>query len=99
MNNYIVEFIGTFMFLSVILQATAKNSGFAPMAGLTIALGLFGAIAFAASTSGAHLNPAVSALMVLNKSLPSSDLLPYVGAQLLGAYAAFAFSQMLAKNK
>lgn len=94
MMKFVAEFIGTFVFLSVILQATAKGSSFAPMAVLTIALGLFAAVALVASTSGGHLNPAVTFLMVLNKSLPMADALPYVGAQLLGAYAAFTFFNM-----
>ena len=94
MMRYVGEFVGTFVFLSVILQATAKGSAFAPMAVLTIALGLFAAVALVAAVSGGHLNPAVTFLMVLNKSLPMSEALPYVGAQLMGAYAAFTFYNM-----
>jgi len=68
MMKYLAEFLGTFVFLSVILTA---------------------------STSGAHLNPAVSVMMYLNKSLPAADFIPYVGAQLLGAVAAKMFFDML----
>jgi aquaporin Z len=35
--------------------------------------------------SGCHLNPAVSAGLVVGKRFPASELLPYVGAQVLGA--------------
>jgi len=96
--HYVGEFVGNFVFLTVILQATAKGSAFTPMAVLTIALGLFAAVAMVASVSGGHLNPAVTFLMVLNKSLPSSEALPYVGAQLLGAYAAFTFFNLTLKK-
>lgn len=38
--------------------------------------------------SGAHFNPAISAAMVLRGELERRELLPYVLAQILGAYAA-----------
>jgi glycerol uptake facilitator-like aquaporin len=38
-----------------------------------------------APLSGAHFNPAVSAVMALRRELPVSDLAIYIGAQLLGA--------------
>jgi glycerol uptake facilitator-like aquaporin len=38
-----------------------------------------------APLSGAHFNPAVSAVMALHRELPVSDLAIYIGAQLLGA--------------
>lgn len=95
MFKYVAEFIGTFVFLSVILQATARNATWPALAPLLIVVGLLAGIVMTASTSGAHLNPAVSTMMVLNKSLPVADFLPYVGAQLLGAVAAKMFFDML----
>ncbi|MGJ7510308.1 MIP/aquaporin family protein [Variovorax sp. GT1P44] len=38
-----------------------------------------------APVSGAHFNPAVSAVMALRRELPVTDLAPYIAAQLLGA--------------
>ncbi|HIN78730.1 MAG TPA: porin, partial [Gemmatimonadetes bacterium] len=38
--------------------------------------------------SGAHYNPAVSIAVFLRGSLEKSDLLPYIAAQLLGAWLA-----------
>jgi len=38
-----------------------------------------------APLSGAHFNPAVSAVMALRRELPMADLAPYIAAQLLGA--------------
>ena len=91
MIKYVVEFIGTFIFLSVIL-ATAGKSVLAP---LLIGLALTSAIAFGGDISGGHFNPAVSAMMALNKSLPMADLLPYVIVQLLGGAAAQYFSALI----
>jgi aquaporin Z len=98
MMKYVAEFLGTFFFLSVILQATAKNAVWPAVAPLMIVFGLLAGIVLTASTSGAHLNPAVSTMMVLNKSLPVSDFLPYVGAQLLGGVAAKVVFDILAKK-
>jgi len=96
MQKYIAEFLGTFFFLSVILQATAKNAVWPSVAPLLIVFGLLAGITFSASTSGAHLNPAVSTMMVINKSLSVADFLPYVAAQLLGGIAAKVVFDMLA---
>ena len=97
MFKYLAEFIGTFVFLFVILQATAKNAAWPSLAPLLIVVGLLAGIVMTANVSGAHLNPAVSTMMLLNKSLPVADFVPYVGAQLLGAVAAKMLFDMLNK--
>ena len=51
----------------------------ATMAGLYILIEVFGPV------SGAHFNPAVSAVMAWRGELSKVALLPYIGAQLLGA--------------
>ncbi|MED5618173.1 MIP/aquaporin family protein [Ideonella sp. BN130291] len=51
----------------------------ATVGGLYILIEVFGPI------SGAHFNPAVSAVMAWRGELPKTALLPYVAAQLLGA--------------
>ena len=91
MLKYVVEFIGTFIFLSVIM-ATAGKSVLAP---LLIGLALTTAIAFGGDISGGHFNPAVLTMMALNKSLPMSDLLPYIIVQLLGGATAQYFSALV----
>ena len=98
MMKYLAEFVGTFVFLSVILQATAKNAAWPSLAPLLIVVGLLAAIVMTATTSGGHLNPAVSTMMLLNKSLSMNDYIPYLGAQLLGAVAAKMFFDMLQKQ-
>jgi len=51
----------------------------ATVGGLYILIEVFGPI------SGAHFNPAVSAVMAWRRELPRAALLPYIAAQLLGA--------------
>ena len=98
MMKYVAEFLGTFFFLSVILAATAKNALAPALTPVMIVVGLLAAIVVAGPFSGAHLNPAVSVMMALNKSLPVADFLPYVGAQLLGAVAAKTVFDMMNKK-
>jgi len=85
MLNYIVEFIGTFIFLSVIL-----NTGEA----MPIAIALAAVIYFGSAVSGGHFNPAVSTMMLLKNNLSSADYIPYVVFQILGGVCALYFYQM-----
>jgi aquaporin Z len=79
MLNYVVEFLGTFLFLSVIV-ATGQP--------ILIALSLLLAILLGGSVSGGHFNPAVSLMFWAKGALTSLDLAGYVGAQLIGGLAA-----------
>lgn len=79
MYKYLVEFIGTALFVYVII-ATGN-----PLAiGATLAL----VILLIGNISGGHVNPAVSIAMNAAGKLPTSDLLPYVLAQVLGGILA-----------
>jgi aquaporin Z len=82
MIKYLVEFIGTFMFLSVILSQGQA---------LPIAIALATAIFFGGSISGGHFNPAVSFMMHVNNTLPLEDFLFYVVSQLAGGFIALMF--------
>ncbi len=53
----------------------------ATVGGLYVLIEVFGPL------SGAHFNPAVSAVMAWRRELPAGALLPYVAAQLMGAVA------------
>ena len=90
MIKYIVEFLGTFVFLSVILSNSSN-----PVA---IAVGLLAAIYFGGKISGGHFNPAVSVMMTLQKSLALKELPLYVIAQVLGGVAALQFSKLSVKK-
>jgi glycerol uptake facilitator-like aquaporin len=86
MLAYVVEFIGTFLFLSVILS-NGKNP-------IAIAVALLAAIYFGGAISGGHFNPAVSFMMYLSKSINFNKLMGYAAVQLLGATAALYFSKL-----
>ena len=90
MIKYAVELVGTFFFLSVILNyANAGNWNAFP-----IGIALMAAILFGGSISGGHFNPAVSVMMVANKSMPMMEALAYIVAQVLGGLLAVGFRQM-----
>ena len=86
MNKYLVEFLGTMFLMFVILSiGEALPIGLA----LTIAIYLGGTI------SGGHFNPAVSVAMAFGNKISMNELLPYVGAQVVGALVALQLSKML----
>ena len=79
MNKYVAEFLGTLFFLYVIL-VTGKA--------IPIGLALAAAIIVLGKFSGGHFNPAVSVMMTTAGKLPTSDLLPYIVAQIAGGLVA-----------
>lgn len=81
MLKYIVEFLGTFLFLSVVVATTNP---------LLIALALLTATILVAGVSGAHLNPAISTMFWAKGSLSMNDLIGYVFAQVAGGLSALA---------
>lgn len=82
LNSLLVEFVGTFVFLAVIL-ATGEA--------LPIAMALATVIYLGGATSGGHFNPAVSTMFFLNGDLDMVKLAGYVVAQVLGGVAALSF--------
>ncbi len=93
------EAIGCFfLFATVIgsgIMAEALSGGNVAIAllGNTLATGaiLFVLITMLGPVSGAHFNPAVSLIMAARRELPWREVLPYLGAQLLGGLlGAFA---------
>jgi len=88
MLKYIVEFIGTFIFLGVILNVVNQKVKWAPFA---IGLALTVIVLCGGGISGGHFNPAVSTMFFLNKKLSGMDLICYIIAQILGAIAALCF--------
>ena len=83
---YLVELIGTFVFLSIILRTGEA---------IPIAIGLLSAIYFGGSISGGHFNPAVSFMMYLNNVLDVTQLPMYVLAQLTGGALALFFHKLI----
>lgn len=73
------EFAGTFLLLLSIL---ATGNAFIIGATLAVVILLIG------STSGGHVNPAVSLAMYVKGALSFNELLTYIAAQALGGVSA-----------
>jgi len=104
-NRAIAEFIGTFWLVlggcgSAVLAAAFPNVGIG-LLGVALAFGLTVlTMAYGIGhISGCHLNPAVSVGLVAGGRFKSSELLPYVIAQVLGAIAAAAVLYFIASGK
>lgn len=99
------EFIGTFWLVlggcgSAVLAAAFPQVGIG-LHGVSLAFGLTVlTMAYGIGhISGCHLNPAVSVGLVVGKRFPASELLPYIGAQVLGAVAGAAVLYVIASGK
>src|SRR5258707_7544476 len=87
------ETLGTALLLAVVIgsgiMAERLSGGNVAIALLAIPLatvgGLYILIEVFGPISGAHFNPAVSAVMTVRGELPRSELVPYIAAQLVGA--------------
>jgi len=92
-NKYLAEFVSTFFLVligtgSIVLDQ--NTSGAIGILGIALAFGgiialmilLFGHF------SGAHMNPAVTIALAINKAIGWSLVLPYIISQVLGAIAA-----------
>jgi aquaporin Z len=94
-EKYIAEFLGTFVFLSVIITTVdSHNIYITSQAWLKIGLALSVCILAFGFISGGHYNPAVSFMFYSNNQLSLEDLVGYIGGQLLGAYAAYVYYNM-----
>jgi aquaporin Z len=97
MPKYVVEFIGTF-FLVATIGLTVLPPGAGGLAPLAIGSALMVMIFAGGHISGGHYNPAVTLAVCLRGKCPKSDVLPYWGAQVLGAAAAAAIVLFIKNN-
>ncbi|EHJ56262.1 MIP family channel protein [Streptococcus urinalis FB127-CNA-2] len=102
MKKFTAELIGTFILVFVGTGSVVFGNGTKGLGQLGIALAFGLAIVAAAysigTISGAHLNPAVSVAMYVNKRMDAKELLNYIIAQVVGAILASASLFFLAKN-
>jgi len=89
----IAEFTGTFLFLVL---------GMGCVAGLRLAGATYGqweisiiwgvavsiAVYLTSGVSGAHLNPSITIALAVFRKFPKNKIIPYIAAQMLGAFAA-----------
>lgn len=85
MIKYVTEFIGTLFLVLTIGLSVIGQSAMAPLA---IGLSLMIMVYMGGHVSGGHYNPAVSLAAALRGKLPSSDVVPYMVSQVLGAIVA-----------
>jgi glycerol uptake facilitator protein len=105
MGNFMTEFIGTTFLLvlgcGVVANVVLKDTKGHGSGWLVITMGwamtVFMAVSIS-SASGAHLNPAVSIAMVMAGKLPSSELVPYISAQMLGALLGSSIVWLMHKD-
>jgi len=105
MKKLVAEFIGTFWLVlggcgSAVLAAAYPDLGIG-FVGVSIAFGLTVlTMAYAIGhISGCHLNPAVSIGLWMGGRFNSKELLPYIGAQVLGAIAGAGVLYVIATGK
>ena len=89
MRKYAAELLGTFVLVFAGTGAIVVNdeTGALGHAGVAITFGLvvLAMIHTFGSTSGAHLNPAVTLALATAKELPRTHTIPYIAAQTTGA--------------
>ena len=105
MKRYGAEFFGTFWLVlggcgSAVLAAGFPRVGIG-LLGVSLAFGLTVlTMAFAIGhISGCHLNPAVSIGLWAGGRFPAKQLLPYIGAQVLGGIVAGGVLYLIASGK
>ncbi|MBL4593955.1 MAG: MIP family channel protein [Flavobacteriales bacterium] len=93
MRKYLIEFIGTFFLVFVGCGAMVINNrtgGDITHVGVAMSWGLIVMVLIYAigDISGAHINPAVTIGFWIAKRFPFKEVLPYIVAQLAGAFVA-----------
>lgn len=94
MSTFLAELVGTAILIllgdgvvagCILKKSKAENAGWIVITlawGLAVTMGIYAV----GSISGAHLNPAVTLALAVIGNLPWSDVVPYIAAQLLGAF-------------
>jgi aquaporin NIP len=93
MKQYLAEAIGTFALVfagtgAIVINDVSEGKVTHVGIALTFGLVVMSMIYAVGDTSGAHLNPAVTLGFWIARRLPGASVMPYIGSQLLGAFAA-----------
>lgn len=89
MKRYAMEFVGTF-FLTVAISLVANP--------IAIGLMLMAMIYVGGHISGAHFNPAISFVCMIQNRLDFSAMAKYMVAQIAGAFLALCFFGVVTNN-
>lgn len=103
MRKYIAEAIGTFALVfagtgAIVINRVSNGAVTGPGIAITFGLVVMAMIYAFGETSGAHLNPVVTAGFFLARRLPGRCVLPYIASQLIGAFAASGILRFLFGN-
>lgn len=88
----ITEFVATFFLVLTIGLTVLIGNDFAPFA---IAGVLMAMIYMGGHISGAHYNPAITLAVWMRGKMPTSEMLPYMGAQLAAAIVAASIAYLV----
>ena len=98
LRRVLVEFIGTFIFLGVIVVSTSESLHYDGIeTAFAVGIALTVAILFGGNISGGYFNPAVSIMMLFKKEAKNGphywyvECLLYIIAQVLGCICAYFF--------
>lgn len=102
-RRIVSEALGTAFLLAVVvgsgIMAERLASGNVAIALLANAIatgaGLLALILMFGTISGAHFNPVVTLSEAWQKNLPAAEVLPYIGAQVVGAFAGVAAAHLM----
>lgn len=102
-RRLVAEGSGTAMLLAVVVgsgimaERLADGNVAIALLGNAIATGagLIALILMFGTISGAHFNPVVTLSEAWQKNVPASEVLPYIGVQVLGAFAGVAAAHLM----
>jgi len=102
-RRLVAEGLGTAFLLAVVIGSGIMGERLAggnvaiALLGNTIATGagLVSLILMFGTVSGAHFNPAVTLSEAWQKNMPSSEVLPYIAVQIIGAFAGVAAAHLM----
>lgn len=102
-RRIVAEGLGSAMLLAVVIGSGIMGENLAG-GNVAIALlanaiatgcGLVALILMFSAISGAHFNPVVTLSEAWQKNLPARDVLPYIAAQIIGAFAGVAAAHLM----
>ena len=102
-RRYVAEGLGSAMLLAIVVgsgimaeRLAGGNIAIALLANaIATGAGLIALILMLGTVSGAHFNPVVTLSEAWQKNMPMSDVLPYIAAQLIGAFAGVATAHLM----
>ena len=89
MENYLVEFIGTFALVLTIVLSRGNPIAIGGVLGLAVLGG--------GKISGGHFNPAVTMAFYVTKKIKKNDIVPYIVAQFSGGTMAVVLIDTIKK--